>query len=220
MNTSLSQETLDAARLLGAATLHEAAGKLGALPSAIKPMDPRWRVAAPAFTVAGPAIDNLWLHRAIYMAPKGAILIHECGGAAEAGYWGGVMTAAAIARGLAAFVTEGGVRDVSELRAMEFPVFAANTCIRGTSKRADGTGSMGTAVRIGDVFVSTGDLVVADADGVVVIPSADALRVIALGAEREKEEREIIDRLRDGERTLDIYRLPELEPREAKWQTS
>jgi 4-hydroxy-4-methyl-2-oxoglutarate aldolase len=209
MSTLLSAELLATARRLGAATLHEAGGKVGALPAAIKPLDPAWRVAAPAFTVAGPAVDNLWLHRAIYAAPRGALLVHECGANAQAGYWGGVMANAALARELAGLVTEGGVRDVEELRGLGFPVFAANMCIRGTTKRADGAGSLGASLRIGDIAIQSGDLVVADADGVVVIAQADAERVVAAGVERERAEQQIVARLKRGERSLDIYGLPE-----------
>ncbi|MFM0228450.1 RraA family protein [Paraburkholderia dipogonis] len=209
MSAGFSAELLDNARRLGSATLHEAGGKIGALPSSIKPLNAQWRIAAPAFTVAGPALDNLWLHRAIYAAPKGAVLLHECGAFAEAGYWGGVMANAALARDLAGFISEGGVRDVEELRALGFKVFAANICIRGTGKRADGAGALGGSVRIGDVLVTTGDLVVADADGVVVLPAQNAEKIVAAGMEREAKEKDIVARLKRGERSLDIYGLPE-----------
>lgn len=199
---------LDVARRLGSATLHEAGGKAGALPSAIKPLRAGWRLAAPVFTVAGPPRDNLWLHRAIYAAPRGAVLVHACGGDAEAGYWGGVMANAALARGLAGFVTEGGVRDVEELGGLDWPVFSGGVCIRGTSKRVDGAGALGGSALIGDVLVRSGDLLVGDADGVVVIAREAAARVVEAGVERERIEQEIVARLKRGERTLDIYRLP------------
>ena len=103
---------------------------------------------------------------------------------------------------------EGGVRDAEETRALDWPIFASNICIRGTSKRPDGAGSVGASVLIGDILVQTGDLLVGDVDGVVVIARADAERVVAAGAEREREEREIVARLKRGERTLDIYKFP------------
>jgi 4-hydroxy-4-methyl-2-oxoglutarate aldolase len=199
---------LEAARRLGTATLHEAGGKKGNLPSSIKPLSDDWRVAAPVFTVAGPSRDNLWLHRAIYSAPRGSVLLHECGGDAEAGYWGGIMANAAIERGLAGFVTEGGVRDVQELRGLGFPIFAANVCIRGTSKRVDAPGSVGASALLGEVLVHSGDLLVADADGVLVIPRSDVERVVAAGEQRERDEQDIVRRIKDGETTLAIYKLP------------
>jgi 4-hydroxy-4-methyl-2-oxoglutarate aldolase len=205
---TISVELLESARALGSATLHEAGGKKGALPSAIKPLRNDWRIAATAFVVVGPACDNLWLHRAIYAAQAGDVLVHACGGDDQAGYWGGIMANAARARGLAGFVTEGGVRDSEELRQLNWPVFAANVCIRGTSKRPDGAGSLGQSVLIGGIPVQTGDLLVADADGVVVIASADAEKVISAGFQRENDELAIVKRLAMGERTLDIYQFP------------
>jgi 4-hydroxy-4-methyl-2-oxoglutarate aldolase len=207
MSADFSPELLAAARQLGSATLHEAGGKKGALPSDIKSLRDDWRLAAPVFTVIGPARDNLWLHRAIYAAPRGAVLLHECGASTEAGYWGGIMGNAARECGLAGFVTEGGVRDAEELRALGLPTFARNICIRGTTKREDGAGALGASALIGDVLVQTGDLLVADADGVVVIARADAGRVIEAGLARERDERDIVARLKRGERTLDIYQL-------------
>jgi 4-hydroxy-4-methyl-2-oxoglutarate aldolase len=206
--SEFSPELLAAARQLGSATLHEASARKGALPSAIKSLRADWRIAAPVFTVIGPARDNLWLHHAIYAAPRGSVLLHECGANAEAGYWGGIMGNAALERGLAGLVTEGGVRDAEELRALGLPVFASNICIRGTGKRPDGAGSLGASALIGEVLVQTGDLLVADADGVVVIARADAEQVVEAGLVRDRQEREIVDRLKRGERTLDIYRLP------------
>lgn len=199
---------LETARRLGAATLHEASGKKGALPSAIKPLRDDWRVAAPVFTVVGPARDNLWLHRAIYAAPEGSVLLHRCEAEDEAGYWGGIMATASIERGLAGFVTEGGVRDAQELRELGLPIFAGNICIRGTTKRPDGAGSIGLSLAFGDVLVTTGDLLVGDADGIVVLAAAEVERVVAAGVQREADERQIVTQLQRGERTLEIYNLP------------
>lgn len=206
-SNNYSATLLAHARQLGSATLHEAGGKKGALPSRIKPLRDTWRLAAPVYTVVGPPRDNLWLHRAIYAAPPGSVLLHECGNDAEAGYWGGIMANAAIERKLAGFVTEGGVRDVEELRGLDWPIFSANVCIRGTSKRDDGQGSLGASALFGEILVKTGDLLVADADGVVVIAAADAERVVAAGEARDEDEKNIVARLKRGESTLDIYKL-------------
>jgi 4-hydroxy-4-methyl-2-oxoglutarate aldolase len=203
-----SAEMLDSARRLGSATLHEATGKKGALPSGIKPLRNDWSIAAPVFAVTGPARDNLWLHRAIYAAPAGSVLLHQCGGDREAGYWGGIMTNAAQQRKLAGFVTEGGVRDSEELRAMDFPVFAGNVCIRGTGKRLDGAGAVGASIAFGDVIVRSGDLLVGDADGVVVIAQDDVERTLQAGALRASDELSYVQRIRRGESTLEIYGLP------------
>lgn len=197
-----------AALSLTSATVHEAAGRVGALPSQIKPLSPAMRVVAPAFPVTSPPGDNLWLHRAVYAAAPGEVLVVDTGEGFEHGYWGEVLAEAAIARGLAGLVIHGGVRDSLRLVEMGWPVFAERVCVVGTGKDPDGPGALGDPITIGGVRVARGDLVVADADGVVVIPVARADEVTTLSAEREEAEVGYVERLRAGESTIDIYRLP------------
>ncbi|MEV4747495.1 RraA family protein [Streptosporangium amethystogenes subsp. fukuiense] len=207
----VTAELVREAAALPAATLHEAAGKIGALPAAIGPVRPGMRVAGPALPVLSPPGDNLWLHRAIYAAEPGDVLVVAFGDGAdplEYGHWGEVMAVAALHRGIAGLVTSGGVRDGDQMAERGFPVFAPSLCIRGTGKDPDGRGSVGAPVRIGGVTVRRGDLVVADGDGVVVLPVADAAGAVRAAARREAAEQEIFDRLAAGETSLDIYRLP------------
>jgi 4-hydroxy-4-methyl-2-oxoglutarate aldolase len=190
---------------LPTATLHEAAGRIGALPSAIKPVATGMRVAGPAFTVQSPGGDNLWLHRAIYAAQPGDVLVVHVSGACEHGYWGEIMATAAQARDIAGLVIDGGVRDAALLEEMNFPVFSRGLCIRGTGKDFSAAGSLGHPIRIGDVAIEPGDLVVGDRDGVVAIPRNRAGEVIAAGRKREEHEAEIQKRLLAGETTMGIY---------------
>lgn len=187
------------------ATLHEAAGRRGALPSVIGPAFDGARLAGPAFPVASPPGDNLWIHRAVYAAEPGDVLVVDVGGGTEFGYWGEILSTAALARGLAGLVISGGVRDRDALADLGLPVFATGLCIRGTGKDFDAVGSLGERVRIGEVFIERGDLVVGDADGVVVIPRADAEAVLKAGAERDAKEAALMRHIRAGERTLDLY---------------
>ncbi|MFI6934297.1 RraA family protein [Streptomyces sp. NPDC050287] len=187
------------------ATLHEAAGRIGALPSAIGPAFPGARVAGPAFPVGCPPGDNLWIHRALYAAEPGDVLVVDTGGGTEFGYWGEILSTAAIARGLAGLVIDGGVRDQDALTDLGLPVFSTGLCIRGTGKDHGAAGSLGVTVRVGEVFVVRGDLVVGDADGVVVIPQADTEAVMKAAVERDAKEAELMRRIRAGERTLDLY---------------
>lgn len=203
--TRVSRETLAAAARFGAATLHEAAGQRGALPSAIKPVGPDFRLCGPAVTVLSPPADNLWLHRAIYVAEPGDVLVIETGGHHESGYWGEIMSHAAIARGLGGVVIDGCARDGAELRALGLPVFARGLCIRGTAKDRQAIGAINHPIRIGDVVVSPGDLVLGDGDGVVVIPCKEAATVVAAAAAREQKEANIIKELAAGRSTLEIY---------------
>ncbi len=193
---------------LGAATVYEAAGQRGALPSRIAPIDASMTVCGPAFPVTCPPGDNLRIHQAIYAAAAGEVLVVETGGADEHGYFGEVLARAAMIRGIAGLVTDGGVRDATRMTALGFGVFAANRCIRGTSKRPHGLGQVGGPAVIGGVVVSRGDLVVGDGDGVVVIPAERSALVLAAGQAREAAEAAAFARLEAGESTLGIYGLP------------
>jgi 4-hydroxy-4-methyl-2-oxoglutarate aldolase len=192
---------------VSAATVHEAAGRRGALPSRIKPVRQSMQVHGPAFTVQLPPGDNLGLHRALGRAAPGDVLVAHAGGQVEYGYWGEILNEAALARGLAGLVIDGGVRDVAQLRASGFPVFSAGVCIRGTIKDPTAAIELDRTIRIGDVPIRPRDLVVGDADGVVVIPAADAAAVLRASAERDRHEQSVIERIRAGESTLDIYGL-------------
>ena len=208
-------ETLDFARVptalceraarFGSATLHEAAGKIGVLPPAIKPMGLGFRVCGPAFTVHGPGTDNLWLHRAMLAAKPGDVLVASVSGVYEAGYWGEIMSTGARAAKLGGLVIDGCVRDGELLPAIGFPVFARGLCIRGTGKDFGAQGWLGAPVIIGDVIVNAGDLIVGDMDGVVAIPREQAEAAVTASGEREKKEAEIIKKLQNGANTLDLY---------------
>lgn len=210
---SYSTEQLAEASRLGAATLHEAAGRIGALPSAIKPVAPAMRVAGPAFTVHIPAGDNLWLHRALYQAGPGDVLVVSTSGGTEWGYWGDILNTAAIARGLGGLVIDGGVRDVAGLSTMPFPVFSHGVCIRGTIKGFDAPAFLRQPIRLGEVVVQPGDLVVGDRDGVVVLPAAAVPDALAAGAAREADEAAKIAAIRGGATTLDLYGFAQTSPR-------
>lgn len=198
-----------AAAGLPTATIHEAAGRTGALPSAIKPLSAETWLCGPAYPVRSPAGDNLAIHHGLYAARAGDVLVVDCGDA-EYGYWGEVMASAAQAIGVAGLVISGGVRDIRQMQAMGFGVFAGNVCIRGTGKDPAGGGTIGMPVTIGDVLVSAGDLVVGDADGVVVVEAGRAEGVIREARARERDEEELLARLRAGATTLELFSLPSL----------
>lgn len=206
---SFSAEQLAEATRLGAATLHEAAGRIGALPSAIKPVAPDMRLAGPAFTVHIPAGDNLWVHRALYAAQPGDILVVSTSGGIEWGYWGDILNTAAIAQKLGGLVIDGGVRDVAGLATMGFPVFSNGICLNGTIKGFEATAWIRQPIRIGQVVVQQGDLVVGDRDGVVVLPANTLAETLDAGSRRELDEADKIAHIRAGERTIDIYAFGE-----------
>jgi 4-hydroxy-4-methyl-2-oxoglutarate aldolase len=187
------------------ATLHEAAGKIGALPHAIKPVAPSFRLCGPAVTVHSPGGDNLWLHRALYAAVPGDVLVVNVSGAYNHGYWGEIMSTAAKVRGLAGLVIDGCVRDGDLLATIGFPVFARGLCIRGTGKDFGARGWINAPTLFEDIVVMPGDLVVGDGDGVVVIPRQSAGEVVAASGTRTQAETKALERLSAGETTLDIF---------------
>jgi 4-hydroxy-4-methyl-2-oxoglutarate aldolase len=196
---------VEKAARFGTATLHEAAGKIGALPSAIKPMGQGFRLCGPAFTVHGPGVDNLWLHRAIVAAKPGDVLVAYVSGVYEAGYWGEIMSTGALAAKLGGLVIDGCVRDGDLLPGLGFPVFARGLCMRGTGKDFGAQGWLNAPVMMGDIVVKPGDLIAGDIDGVVAIPRARVAEVVEASRDREEKEAEIMKQLRHGASTLDLY---------------
>ncbi|MBI5276152.1 MAG: 4-carboxy-4-hydroxy-2-oxoadipate aldolase/oxaloacetate decarboxylase [Burkholderiales bacterium] len=201
----VSPDVVTAARGLDAATLHEAGGRIGVMPSAIKPVAAQLRVCGPAVTVHSPGGDNLWLHRAIYVAQPGDVLVVHVSGEYDFGYWGEIMSCAAHARGLGGLVIDGCVRDGAVLAGVGLPVFARGLCIRGTGKDHGARGWINHPTLFGNLTVNPGDLVVGDTDGVVAIPRERAAEVVAAAQQRQAREAAILERLRGGERTLEVY---------------
>ena len=201
----LPAELIAQAAQLPTATLHEAGKKIGALPSAIKPVAPQFKFAGSALTVHSPGGDNLWLHRALEIAQPGDVMVVFANGAYEHGYWGEIMTTMAQVRGMAGLVIDACVRDGALLAEFGFPVFARGLCIQGTGKDFGAIGWINHPVTMGQVVVHPGDLVVGDGDGVVAIPHAKAAQVVAAGIQREADEAAILQRLRAGESTMTVY---------------
>jgi 4-hydroxy-4-methyl-2-oxoglutarate aldolase len=198
---------IEAARGLPAATLHEAGGRIGVLPSAIRPVSPSFRICGPAVTVHSSGGDNLWLHRAIYVAQPGDVLVVHVSGAYDFGYWGEIMSCAAKTRGLEGLVIDGCVRDGAVLAEFGLPVFARGLCIRGTGKDFGARGWINFPTLFDDLVVNPGDLIIGDADGVVAIPRDLAADVVAAAQQREAREAATRDRIRAGERTLEVYKF-------------
>lgn len=192
---------------ISSASLHEAAGRIGALPSVLKPVDRAMRACGPALPVRCPQGDNLWIHRAIAQASPGDILVVDCGPGDEFGYWGEIMATAAIVRGIGGLVITGGVRDSLELVTLGLPTFAGRICITGTGKDPKGDGAVGDPVRIGDIAIRAGDLILGDADGVLALRPEDADRAIPLARDRDAKEAGILEKIRGGALTLDVYNL-------------
>ena len=198
-------DRLKALEELGAATVHEAQGKRGALSSMVKPVDPRMKLCGPALTVRTVPADNLAIHHALLQARPGDVLVVDADAHLEAGAWGDILSAAAVKRGIAGLVINGAVRDVESIADMGFPVFAKAVSIKGTAKTDPGR--IGEAIRIDGVDIHNGDVVLGDRDGVVVVAAAEVEAVHEAARQRERTEREYLRRISAGESTVDILNL-------------
>ncbi|QTX04405.1 RraA family protein [Agromyces archimandritae] len=189
----------------GSATLHESCPeRRTVLPGAIRPAWPGAQLVGPAYPVKAAPGDNLALHWALLRAAPGDVLVVDAHDA-DHGHWGEVMAVQALAKGLAGLVVWGGVRDTAQQHSLGFPVFSSRISPRGTAKEWAGT--QGAPIRIGDVDIAQGDLIVADADGVVAIPGDLVPVTLERAAERERKEAAIMADLRAGSATLDVYGL-------------
>ncbi|SDX49296.1 4-hydroxy-4-methyl-2-oxoglutarate aldolase [Arthrobacter sp. cf158] len=192
----------NAARGHSSATLYEASKLPCACDPGLKPAWPGAKVTGPAFTVRGIGGDNLALHHAVLNAPAGSVLVVDMQGA-EHGHWGEILAAAAQHRGIAGLVIDGGVRDVDEMAQMDFPVFSRSVTVVGTAK--DYAGEFSSPVRVGGLTVRAGDLVVGDSDGVVVVPRDAVDSVLDKADQRVADEQRILDEIRHGKSTLELY---------------
>jgi 4-hydroxy-4-methyl-2-oxoglutarate aldolase len=193
----ISAKAIEILKAMPAATVYEAAGKVGDMDPMIKALVPGRRMAGPAFTLRTKPGDNTGVFLAIHDAPRGSVLVIDGGGTVKVTIWGGTSTAYAVQKGLAGCVTNAGVRDLDEVIESGFPVFAPGVTVRGTVKNHKGWTNI--PICVGDVAVSSGDFIVGDSDGVVVVP-ADRIEEVAKAAiEQRKKETDWDTRIRNGE---------------------
>lgn len=189
----------------GAATIHEAQGRLGALSSRIKPIDRSMSLCGPAFTVQSSPRDNIMLQLAIHYAQPGDVIIVSAGEYEEAGSFGDVLGNACVAKGIAGVVTDTGVRDTQALIDLGLPVFSLSVCIKGTVKET--LGQINGNIIVGGVLIRPGDVIRGDADGVVVVLKEDAAKVAQLSEERELAEAGYIAAYKSGRTIIDVCNL-------------
>lgn len=156
----------------------------------------------PAVTVRTARGDNRAVHEALTRASAGDVLVVDAGGHAEAAVWGGLLSQSAVAHDVAGVVVDGAVRDVEEIRALDFPVFARDTTPRGCSKRAPG--ELEVPVSCGGVVVEPGDVVVGDADGVAVVDAEATESAVAAAAEKADREADLDAAVSDGAYLYDL----------------
>jgi 4-hydroxy-4-methyl-2-oxoglutarate aldolase len=185
------------------AALASVGGDRVAVVLGLEPAWPAARVLGPALTVQGAPGDNLALHHAVSEARPGDVIVLAVAGERAIAHCGGIVATAARKRGVAGLVLDGAIRDRTELEQIGLPVFHFGVSPRKPAK--DGPAALRVAVEICGVRVEPGDLVAADADGVVVVPRAHADGLLAAAAELESREREILAQVEEGRTTVEIY---------------
>ena len=190
---------------LGAATVYEAAGRIGSVDPAIKPLGPGVEIVGPALTVQCFPRDNLMLHKALQVAQPGDIIVATTDGYHNAGYFGDLMATSALALKIGGLAIDGCVRDSADILEMGFPIFSRGTCIRGTVKRNPGT--INHPIVFGEVVVHPGDLVVGDDDGMVIIPQARIEEVLEASKQRVQKEIDKAAALRTGKTSMELNKL-------------
>jgi 4-hydroxy-4-methyl-2-oxoglutarate aldolase len=200
-----SDEVVATLATLPTATIYEAAGKWGEVAPNIRPIVDGVRVCGRAFTIKAMPGDNLVIFRAIDEAPAGSVLVIDAGGTEGATIWGGTSTCACIAKKINGCVTNAAVRDVAQIRKLNFPVYAAGINVRGTVKSHPGWTQV--PISLGGTPVRPGDIVVGDEDGLVIVAADRAEDVARAALQKQKNDEERETRILNGESIRSVLKL-------------
>lgn len=202
----VAKELCDAARDLSVSDVHEAMGVMparrGLMTARMRPLNRGLRIAGPAVTAyCGPG-DNLMMHRALYLAGPGDVLVVVCQSETSGAQWGDVAARYALRKGLAGVVVHGCIRDTDALEELRFPVWATAISSIRPEKRAHG--AVNVPVACDGVIVNPGDLILADGDGVLCVPRAEAAAALNRARERLLREDSLAEAIGDGAHPWDF----------------
>ena len=192
---------------LGVATVYEAAGRTGLIEAPLIQLLPESRVAGPARTVRCGSGDNLMVHAVLDQVRPGEILVLTLPEPEPVALVGELLATQALTREVAALLVDAAVRDSDDLRALGLPIWTRFVRVRGATK--SNLGTIGEPVVVGEAKISTGDLIVLDADGGVVVPASRTAEVLNASRERLEREAALREKLKAGALSYDLHGLRE-----------